>query len=268
MKQTFSISAYLAVKEVWRNRGRFLLVSLVIALITLLVLFIAALGEGLGNGNREYISKLDGQLIVYQAKSDFLISASRLAPNQLAAVKRVEGVADAGMIGTSSANLVLPAGESSLKVALIGVQPGHVGEPRVMQGNPLSTDLSKEAILDKNTAIRSGLKIGDTLTLRVTQGTKDEFYSLKVVGISDGELYSLQPAILSPSTPGTVFAPSQMPSSTVRIRLPTSLSSNWKIPARLQTYPVKSSIKSIMWTLLPSVKPFRPFLDTLLNRAL
>ena len=57
MKQIFSISGYLAVKEVWRNRGRFLLVSLVIALITLLVLFIAALGEGLGNGNREYISK-------------------------------------------------------------------------------------------------------------------------------------------------------------------------------------------------------------------
>ena len=45
MKQMIGISSYLAVKEVWRNRGRFLLVSLVIALITLLVLFIAALGE-------------------------------------------------------------------------------------------------------------------------------------------------------------------------------------------------------------------------------
>ena len=78
MKEILSISSYLAVKEIWRNRGRFLLVSLVIALITLLVLFIAALGEGLGNGNREYISKLDAQLIVYQAKSDFLIQASRL----------------------------------------------------------------------------------------------------------------------------------------------------------------------------------------------
>ncbi len=83
MKQLFSISSYLAVKEIWRNRGRFLLVSLVIALITLLVLFIAALGEGLGNGNREYISKLDGQLIVYQAKSDFLIQASRIDLDRL-----------------------------------------------------------------------------------------------------------------------------------------------------------------------------------------
>ncbi|MBE0687533.1 MAG: hypothetical protein IH585_16200, partial [Anaerolineaceae bacterium] len=70
MRQTFSIASYLAIKEVWRNRGRFLLVSLVIALITLLVLFIAALGEGLGNGNREYLSKLDADMIVFQAKSD------------------------------------------------------------------------------------------------------------------------------------------------------------------------------------------------------
>ena len=75
-KDHFGLSAYLAVKEVWRNRGRFLMVSLVIALITLLVLFIAALGEGLGNGNREYLSKLDGDLVVYQEKADLLISAS------------------------------------------------------------------------------------------------------------------------------------------------------------------------------------------------
>ena len=43
MKSIF-LAFYLALKEVIRNRGRFLLVSLVIALITLLVLFIAALG--------------------------------------------------------------------------------------------------------------------------------------------------------------------------------------------------------------------------------
>ena len=42
----FFLAFYLALKEVFRYRGRFLLFSLVIALITLLVLFIAALGEG------------------------------------------------------------------------------------------------------------------------------------------------------------------------------------------------------------------------------
>ena len=198
MGKNLSIASYLAVKEVWRNRGRFLLVSLVIALITLLVLFIAALGEGLGNGNREYISKLDAEVIVFQAKSDYLIAASRLGRDRLAAVRRVEGVADAGMLGTASANLILPEDGKTLKVAILGVEPGRVGEPQVVEGQQLSTDLAEEAIIDSNTAIRSGLGLGDTLTVRVTQGTQDEFFSLEIVGITDGQQYSLQPSVFVP----------------------------------------------------------------------
>jgi putative ABC transport system permease protein len=198
MQANFSLSAYLAFKEVWRSRGRFLLVSLVIALITLLVLFIAALGEGLGNGNREYISKLDAQLVVFQSKADTVINGSRLGRDRLAAVRRVEGVADAGMLGTASAALVLPQAEQPLKVALLGVEPGRPGEPQVTQGSQLSTDLAQEALIDRNTALRSGLKVGDTLTLRVTQGVRDEFYNLRVAGLTDGEQYSLQPSIFVP----------------------------------------------------------------------
>ncbi len=198
MGKMLMVSAYLAVKEVWRNRGRFLLVSMVIALITLLVLFIAALGEGLGNGNREYISKLNGELIVYQSKSDFLIQASRLSRNRLAAVRRVNGVEDAGMLGTSSATLLLPLQDKDLKIAVLGVEPGHIGEPKVVQGSQLSTDLAQEVILDRNTAIRSKLVIGDEVQIRVTQGTKDEFYKLRIVGIADGQQYSLQPSVFVP----------------------------------------------------------------------
>jgi putative ABC transport system permease protein len=198
MRQTFSIASYLAVKEVWRNRGRFLLVALVIALITLLVLFIAALGEGLGNGNREYISKLDADLIVYQAKSDNLIAASRLGRDRLAAVRRVDGIADAAMLGTSNVTLILPGDEEPLKVAMLGVEPGRTGEPMVVQGRQLSTDLASEVIIDQNTAIRSNLLVNDTLTLRVTQGTRDEFFELRIVGISDGQQYGLQPSVFVP----------------------------------------------------------------------
>jgi hemin transport system permease protein len=196
MMSSLSLAAYLALKEVWRNRGRFLLVSLVIALITLLVLFIAALGEGLGNGNREYLSKLDAGLIIYQAKSDFIIAGSRLGLNRLDAVRRVDGVADAGMLGTASAALILP--EEPLKVAMLGVEPGRPGEPPVLQGEALRTSLAKEVIIDRSTALRSGLAVGDTLTLRVTQGTEDEFFDLRVAGIASGQQYSLQPSIFVP----------------------------------------------------------------------
>ena len=100
------LAFYLALKEVLRNLGRFFLVSLVIALITLLVLFIAALGEGLANGNRQYIANLDAELIVFLEKSDFIIPSSRLETNTTRAVRRVDGVADAGAIYTSNTEIV------------------------------------------------------------------------------------------------------------------------------------------------------------------
>lgn len=198
MGKTLSIATYLASKEIWRNRGRFLLVAMVIALITLLVLFIAALGEGLGNGNREYLSKLDSELIVFQAKSDNVIAASRLGRDRLAAVRRVDGVAQAAIFGSSNASLVLPNSNEPLKVALLGVEPGLTGEPRVEQGRQLSTDLASEVIIDSNTAIRSGLQVDDTVTIRVTQGTRDEFFELRIVGIADGQQFQLQPSVFVP----------------------------------------------------------------------
>ena len=54
---------YLSFKEVWRNKGRFFLFSLVIALITILVLFVGGLAEGLSASNREYLDKLDADLL-------------------------------------------------------------------------------------------------------------------------------------------------------------------------------------------------------------
>lgn len=195
--QVLVISFFLAFKEIWRNRARFLSVSMVTALITVLVLFIAALGEGLGNGNREYLAKLDANLLVYQQESDLLIAGSRLPRSRLNAIRRVEGVAAAGLIATSNATLLLPDGKE-LRVSMLGVEAGSPAEPPVLEGSQLSTDLAAEVILERQAALRSGLQLDDTLTLRVNQGTRDEIYTLRLVGISDGRQYSLQPAIFVP----------------------------------------------------------------------
>jgi putative ABC transport system permease protein len=241
IKQILSISSYLAIKEVWRNRARFLLVSLVIALITLLVLFIAALGEGLGNGNREYISKLDAELIVYQAKSDFVIAASRLGKNRLAEIRRLDGVADAGLLGTASAAIILPEDET-LKVALLGVDPGHTGEPLVVQGQQLKSNTAKEAIIDKNTALRSKLALGDIMTIRVTQGTEDKFYDLRVIGVTDGQQYSLQPSIFVPFSTWDKIRPKSEAEVNVSNPIPNILMV--KLDDPLQTDEVRQRIET------------------------
>jgi putative ABC transport system permease protein len=194
-----SLAFYLALKEVIRNRGRFILVSLVIALITLLVLFIAALGEGLANGNREYVANLDAQLIVFLEKSDFIISASRLETNTARAVRRVEGVADAGPIYTSSTEIV--SLEEPLKVSLLAAEAGRPGMPAIVEGRDCRSGASRETVIDRNVALRSGIKVGDEIQIRSTQGVEDEFFTLHVVGLVEGQSYFFQPTIFVP--PGT-----------------------------------------------------------------
>ena len=189
---------YLALKEIWRGRGRFILFSMVIALITVLVLFVAALAEGLGSGNREYLEKLNADLIVYQSNVDLSVGASRLGVDRLSEVRRVPGVQTVGPIGTASAALILGDDRKPLNVALIGVEPGLPGEPPALKGAGLRSRRSKEAVIDRQTALRAGLEVGDTLTVKSIQDTKEQFYNLRVVGISDNRQFSLQPSVFVP----------------------------------------------------------------------
>jgi len=197
--QNLSLAFYLAIKEVLRNRGRFFLVSLVIALITLLVLFIAALGEGLANGNRQYVANLDAQLIVFLEKSDFVISSSRLETNTARSIRRVDGVADAGPIYTSSTEIV--SLEEPLKVSMLAAEAGRPGMPALLEGQNFRSGQAREVVIDRNVALRSGIKVGDEIEIRSTQGVEDQFFKLKVVGLVNGQSYFFQPTIFVP--PGT-----------------------------------------------------------------
>jgi putative ABC transport system permease protein len=194
--RTFFLAFYLALKEIFRNKGRFFLVSLVIALITLLVLFIAALGEGLADGNRQYVSNLDAQLVVFLEKSNYNISSSRLDTNTIRAVRRVDGVADAGEIYTSTSEIVsLP---EPLKISMLAAEPGRPGMPPLIEGRPYRGGEANEAVIDEGVALRSGIKVGDEIEIRSTQGTKDEFFYLKVVGLVGKQSYFFQPTIFVP----------------------------------------------------------------------
>jgi putative ABC transport system permease protein len=196
--RSFFLATYLAVKEVVRNKGRFFLVALVIALITMLVLFIAALGEGLSNANRQYVANLDAQLIVFLEKSDYLINASRLDTNTVKAVRRTEGVADAGPIYISNSQIVsLP---EPLKISMLGVEAERPGMPTLLEGRYFRGGAAREAVMDLSVVQRTGLKVGDEIKIRSTQGTEDEFYTLKIVGLVDEQAYSFQPTIFVPAS--------------------------------------------------------------------
>lgn len=192
------LAIYLALKEIWHSKGRFLLISLIVALITTLVLFIAALAEGLGNGNREYIQKLNGELVVYQENVDLSIPSSRIDRSTVNAIRRVDGVADVGQVFIADGSLIFPDGQDDLDISLIGVEPGHPGEPTVFEGQTMGRNRGNDVVIDGNVALRRGVTLGDSIRLKVTQGAKEEFYDLVVVGISDGRQYFIRPSIFVP----------------------------------------------------------------------
>jgi putative ABC transport system permease protein len=171
-------------------------VGLVIALITLLVLFIAALGEGLANGNRQYIANLDAQLIVFLEKSDFIIPSSRLETNTARMARRVDGVADAGAIYTSNTEIV--SLDEPLKVSMLAVETGRPGMPAILEGREFRGGEAREVVIDRNVALRSGIRVGEEIEIRSTQGVEDEFFTLEVVGLVEGQSYGFQPTMFVP----------------------------------------------------------------------
>lgn len=189
---------FLSVKEIWHSKGRYLLISLIVALITTLVLFIAGLGEGLGSGNREYLEKLNGELVAFQENVDLSVGASRLGRSKVNEIRRLAGVEDVGQIAYASASVVVEGEDLPIDISLFGVEPGHPGEPPALQGRALARSRANEVVIDGRLVEQTGLGVGDILTIRSIKGTEEEFFDLEIVGTTDGRAYFIAPGVFVP----------------------------------------------------------------------
>jgi putative ABC transport system permease protein len=199
-----STAIHLAFSEIWRNRGRYLLFSGVVALITVLILFIAALGEGLGSGNREYLENLNGELVVYEDTARLSIPSSRLDCTKRTVIRSIEGVQEVGTVGFASVSVRSPNMVVEMMmggfadVSLIGVEPGKPGEPPVLAGSGLLRRGADEAVIDRSVAFVTGLDVGDSLIVRSPQANENQFYTLTVVGIAASNKYGIRSSVFVP----------------------------------------------------------------------
>jgi putative ABC transport system permease protein len=192
------MSLYLSFKEIWRNKGRFFLFSLVIALITVLVLFIAALAEGLATANKEYLEKMNADLLVFQENTDLSTTSSRLSRSRMNDLLRVPGVEEVGPVGFSNSKIIFDDGLETIDVALIGVESGKPGSPPVFVGDEIRSNRGNVVVLDETLAAEAGLNVGEQITIRSIQGTEEQYFTLEVVGITDSRQYFFLPSIFVP----------------------------------------------------------------------
>lgn len=192
------MAIYLSIKEVWRNKGRFLLFSMVIALITILVLFVAALGSGLANANRQLIDKLNADLLMVQENVDLNLVSSRVSKIKLNDVLRINGVEDAALLSYAMGTAVFPQQKTQEDVSLVGVEPESLAVPRVIEGYGLRQKYGNEVIIDDKFASSHKLNVGDLLTIRTIQGEEEEFNQLRIVGITEERQYFYARSVILP----------------------------------------------------------------------
>lgn len=171
---------FVALRDLAHARGRFALIAGVVALITVLVGFVAGLAGGLGAQNITSILEAPGNRIVLaQASSgeSAEYATSELTTAQIDAYRDAPGVSDVHPIGISQTWAAV--GEQRASIALFGVDPDYTAGAPTAPGT---------IVLPRTAAEDLGLSTGDTLTVSGTE--------LRVAGIRDDLWYSHSPVAL------------------------------------------------------------------------
>ncbi|NYI41751.1 ABC transporter permease [Demequina lutea] len=170
---------FLALRSLGFQRGRFVLIGLVISLLALLTVMLSGLSTGLVNDGVSGLKRLPATAFAFAAgtKTDNAFMRSVVDDSQRATWAAQPGISDAELFGVSIVN-THTAGGAALDVTLFGVGPASFLAPEIGSGAKLGPT---DGIVLSATARDRGVALGDVITLdRV--GTQ-----LRVIGFTTGQ---------------------------------------------------------------------------------
>jgi len=161
-----------ALLELRRRPGRFAPALIALLLLTVLLLVLGGLLDGLYNGSTGALRAQPGELLTYAADAKLSVVRSRIDAKTTAVVERVPGVAKVGGLGTVLLGATVPGRTAEASVALFGYQLA----PR---GVPTPPRRTGQVYADRSLKAQ-GVKVGQTLLLGPDR------YPVSVVGwVSD-----------------------------------------------------------------------------------
>ena len=179
---------YLALREIWRSKLKFGLLSGAVALLVFLLLFLGTLSGTLLSSYIGAIDNVEADLLVFSEDAQRNVQASRFEPSAVAEVARVPGVAAAA--GLSEATLTVDVDGAREDLSLWGTVAGAPGDVPIVEGREAAEG---EVVMDRS-AEGLGFTIGSVITLVETGRT------LEVVGFTESRQYSVLPTGYTPST--------------------------------------------------------------------
>jgi len=148
---------FVGLRDLWFAKGRFLLMTTVIALVAFLVVMLSGLTEGLAAQNTSGIADLSGSHIVFSDSPDGAsFTQSRIDTSELASWASIEGVNGVAPLGVTRS--ALSTEDSVIPVAVFGTEPGSFISPSALAD-------SSTAVVTSAVASSYGINNGDTVTI-------------------------------------------------------------------------------------------------------
>jgi putative ABC transport system permease protein len=170
---------FLALRELRFARGRFTLMGIVIALISVLVVLLSGLSSGLVNDGVSGLKSMPATAFAFDegTMTDNAFSRSVVDDDQLEAWVDAPGIAEAEPMGVNIINTVTDD-DTQVDLTLFGVEPDGFLSPEVSSGEQLG---AVDGIIVSETLKDDGVEIGTVVTLdRVDT-------ELTVIGFTEGQ---------------------------------------------------------------------------------
>jgi putative ABC transport system permease protein len=194
---------FIALRDLRFARGRFALLGLVVALLTLMVVMLSGLTAGLGAAGISALVRLPADHLAFQrpAADSVSFTGSSVSAKLAARAARVPGVESAEPLGLAPAKLSSAEGrrqdgssgkQHTVAVGLLGVSTGSGLAPRPEQGRPAVRD--DQVLLSTEASEELDVGVGDTLR---GSGGGTGGRTVTVSGIADNGSYSHLPAVFA-----------------------------------------------------------------------
>ena len=178
---------YLALKEMKKEKGRYILIISIFLLISYLVYFLTGLSYGLAEDNKTAVDDWQASQIILSKGSNSNLSSSMINKDDIEEDLKDK---DHTLINLSRSAAYKNSDESEenlVNITLMGMNSDSKSFPEILEGNDIKED--EDVIASSALKEEEGLKIGDTLKL----SSNDKVF--KIVGFTDDYKYSVSPVI-------------------------------------------------------------------------
>lgn len=201
---------FLAIKEMKKEKARFILIISIFILISYLVYFLVGLANGLAVDNRTAVDKWDASHVILADGSNKNISSSMIDKDQLK--KDLQGL-DYYLVNLSRSAAYKNGSKDeidTIDISLIGIEESSKYFPEIIEGKLPSKE--KDAVASLSLKLEEGMEIGDELKLSMNGSV------YKIVGFTEDYKYNVSPVIYTKladaSAASIIYSPVEKDSET------------------------------------------------------